>query len=516
MEHMSPILYTSISTILAIAATAVLAVFLLGSATYYAFIRKSRIILLAIFLVFTLLIYVGGFAAYTFSAEQEWVDFFNRLCYTGATAVPFFFLLFIQEIIGRQRPPMIITYAAVTSALIAALWLDRTYLITGTMVYIPHKGYYSIVTGPLFNVFIIVIFAAIPVSYARLFVYFLRNPHERKGLLPLVAGFTLWIALSVFDGFVSAGIIPTMPPIPWAGPVILALIISAYLGILFDKQYRQLKTTLNEKQTLREKLIQSQKMEAIGTLAGGLAHDFNNVLSAIIGSAGLLELVLKEQDLRQKEEIFTYIETINSASARAADMVRQLMGLSRKQELKTRPMDLNRSLENIHRMCKNTFSKNIRISFRQMESPAIVYADPTQIEQSILNLCVNAAHSMTIMKGDGEREGGMMQVTLEQVFFDAGFRLSHPEAKNETGYYSISVRDDGVGMGSDTISRIFEPFFTTKGKGRGTGLGLAMVYNIITQHGGFIDVISEHGTGTCMILYLPRPPDREALPSDDG
>lgn len=501
----------SVSTLLAIAASAVLAVFLLGTITYYAFIRKQKIILMAIFLEFGLLIYVGGFAAYTFSTDHSWVGIFNRLCYSGVTLLPFFFLLFIQEITGTQRPRMIMASGAVTSCIIAAIWIDTAYLITDTTVYVPQKGYYTNVTGPMFNAFIITVFAAITYSYTRLLVHFIRRPRERAVLLPLVAGFSLWIALSVFDGLVSAGLFPTMPPIPWAGPVILALMLSAYLGVLFEEQHRKLLATLDEKRFLNDKLVQTQKMEALGTLTGGLAHDFNNMLSVIIGSASMIELLLKDAEFGRKAEIATYIETINSVSGRATDIIRQMLSFSRKQELNMKPVDLNRSLENVNHICQNTFPKSIRLNFQTLESPATVYADPTQIEQSLLNLCVNAAHSMTIMRTDSETEGGTITVSLQELLPDETFRLSHPEAKNDTGYYSITVRDDGIGMDGDIVKRIFEPFFTTKGKDRGTGLGLSMVYNIITSHGGFIDVVSESGKGSIMTVYLPCP-DEKVIP----
>ncbi len=272
---------------------------------------------------------------------------------------------------------------------------------------------------------------------------------------------------------------------------------------------------ITEKIMMESQLVQAQKMEAIGTLAGGLAHDFNNVLGAIMGSSSLLNILLKDQDLNDKSDIMMYIETINSSASRAADMIRQLLSLSRRQELRIVPVDLNRSLENVLNICKNTFPKSVALHFEMSPTPKTIHADPTQIEQALLNFCVNSSHAMTIMKDEGDKEGGTLKIAIGEILADGRFCSVHPEARRDARYFSIIVSDNGVGMDEATRIRIFEPFFTTKGKDVGTGLGLAMAYNIIRQHGGCIDVISEPGTGTTMIIYLPEPDGSSDAAADD-
>ena len=247
-------------------------------------------------------------------------------------------------------------------------------------------------------------------------------------------------------------------------------------------------------------LRQAQKMETVGTLAGGLAHDFNNILCGIIGTVSMLKFKLFKDKNIDYELLNRYIDTIEQASNRAEDMVQQFLALSRKQELNFTKVDLNTCLKHVYKICKNTFDKCINLEVSYNPDQAYTLADMTQIEQVLLNLCINASHAMTIMKPNNQ--GGTLRLTIEIIETDKYIQKTHNEAIDNF-YWKLSVSDTGVGIEKKNISKIFDPFFTTKDKGLGTGLGLAMVYNIIKQHNGFIELYTEIGEGTNIIVYLP-------------
>lgn len=251
-----------------------------------------------------------------------------------------------------------------------------------------------------------------------------------------------------------------------------------------------------------KQLRQSQKMETVGNLAGGLAHDFNNVLGGIIGTISLFKYKTAKNKEVTPAETEKYFNTIEDAANRASDMVKHLLSLTRKQELTFTPTDLNTTIRNIVKICNNTFDKSIEIITNYSKEKSIVNADPTQIEQALLNLCINASHAMTIMRKEGDKYGGSLTITLKKVWADKYFLQHHSEAE-EQYYWDISVQDTGVGINQKTIPRIFDPFFTTKREGTGTGLGLAMVYNIIKQHKGAISVYSQEDVGATFHIYLP-------------
>jgi two-component system cell cycle sensor histidine kinase/response regulator CckA len=252
-----------------------------------------------------------------------------------------------------------------------------------------------------------------------------------------------------------------------------------------------------------QQLRQSQKMETVGTLAGGLAHDFNNVLGGIIGTISLFKYKTSQNREITRKDIEKYFTTIEESAGRASDMVQHLLSLTRKQELSFAPIDLNSIIESTVKICKNTFDKSIEINAWYVEEKAMANADFTQIEQCLLNLYINAFHAMTIMKKEGDKFGGNLNIFLEKVQADKYLFKLHTEVNPEEYYWRISVQDTGVGMDTQTLGKIFDPFFTTKGEGKGTGLGLAMVYNIIKQHNGFIDVYSQEGAGSTFHVYLP-------------
>ena len=260
---------------------------------------------------------------------------------------------------------------------------------------------------------------------------------------------------------------------------------------------------ISELEKKEQQLRQAQKMETVGTLAGGLAHDFNNVLTGILGNVSLLRYKQSKGLTIEADELQECLEQINAAGSRAADMVRQLLTLSRRHKSEQLAVDLQLSIKHVRKLCESTFDRAVRVVVRDPEAaePALVLADPTEVEQVLLNLCVNAMHAMTIMRQNGNW-GGTLLITLEQVRVDDNFRRSHPEAR-AAEYWRLAVNDSGVGIAPENRERIFQPFFTTKEQEKGTGLGLAMVYSIVKHHGGFVGVYSEPGLGSTFSVYLP-------------
>lgn len=252
---------------------------------------------------------------------------------------------------------------------------------------------------------------------------------------------------------------------------------------------------------IEEQLRQAQKMEAVGSLVGGLAHDFNNVLGGITGTVSLMRYFLEQKNVNP-DEMLENIVVIEESAERAADLVKQLLTLSRKHELSLTPVDLNLSIKHVEKICRNTFDKSVEINVQQDYDPVMIMADPAQIEQIVLNLFINAMHAMTIMRPENEQQGGELGVFIDKIAADEHFRASHPEA-SEKDYWVLKVRDNGVGIEPELLGKIFDPFFTTKKMEQGSGLGLAMVYNIVQQHKGFIDVYSEPGTGSTFSVFLP-------------
>ncbi len=258
-----------------------------------------------------------------------------------------------------------------------------------------------------------------------------------------------------------------------------------------------------------QRLRRLQKMDMIGTMAGGLAHDFNNILSGIMGSASILQHDLKDEDLRQRERIEDSISTIRHASRRAADTIRALMTISRKQENVFVPADLSRSIGNVVKLCESSFPPTVTIEHRDAAPHERFIGVPAQMEQVLLNVCMNAMHAMTIMRDAGEEQGGVVAIESGVMTADDSFAQAHPGAEAGSDYLYVRIADSGVGMDRMTRERAFEPFFSTKQDVSGTGLGLVMVDAIMKQHRGIVDVESEPGVGTAVTLYLPRCHDEE-------
>lgn len=253
-----------------------------------------------------------------------------------------------------------------------------------------------------------------------------------------------------------------------------------------------------------EYLRQAQKMDTVGNLASGIAHDFNNVLGAIGAMFSSVRYsVQTAKDIEKlRNAVRSDLEVIDDAVKHGADMVDQLRSLAKKKELEFSQVDLLQVIEKVIKICRSTFPKSIElISTPSVCKDAYVQAYPSQIEQVLLNLCVNASHAMTIMRKEGESQGGTLTVSLEKVFPGKEFTKVLPGA-SEGAYYLIRIWDTGIGMTPEVMKKIFDPFFTTKEK-KGTGLGLSMVYNIVQQHKGFVEVYSEPGNGSVFNVFLP-------------
>ena len=258
-------------------------------------------------------------------------------------------------------------------------------------------------------------------------------------------------------------------------------------------------TEITERKLLEEQLLQSQKMEAVGQLAGGVAHDFNNILTAIVGYSDLLAAELGD-NAQQREDI----EEIRKAARRAAALTRQLLSFSRKQVLEPRIVDVNGVVLNLDKMLRSLMSENIELETQLAEDLDAARVDPNQLEQVIMNLAINARDAMP--------DGGTVTIETANATLGEDYAAKHVSVI-PGDYVMLAVTDTGCGMTEATKARIFEPFFTTKPAGRGTGLGLSTVYGIVKQSGGNIWLYSEPNKGTTFKIYLPAV---DALPEDIG
>lgn len=245
-----------------------------------------------------------------------------------------------------------------------------------------------------------------------------------------------------------------------------------------------------ERAKLEHQLGQSQKMEAIGHLAGGLAHDFNNLLTPIIIYAGLLKRLLANE-----EKLLPKIEGILNASQKASDLTQQLLSFGRKQVMQMVVVDLNEVISSFYSIMRRTVRESIDIVLQLSSQAAIITADRSKLDQVILNMAINAQDAIS--------DTGKILIETGQVMIDDEYSRLHPGMKAGT-YILMVFKDNGCGMGAETLRHIFEPFYTTKKVGQGTGLGLANVYGIVKQHNGYIEAVSEVGSGTTFNMYFPQ------------
>lgn len=245
-----------------------------------------------------------------------------------------------------------------------------------------------------------------------------------------------------------------------------------------------------ENAMLQQQINQAQKLEALGTLAGGVAHDFNNMLSVIIGYSELLKSKVSDDQDATRE-----LMAIEKAALRSRDVTRQLLAFSRKQVISPVSLNIDDQIEGTIKMLGRLIGENIELEFRRSNDTWTIRLDPSQLDQVLVNLVVNARDAMP--------EGGKLVITTENTVVDE-ITAKHNAGSIPGDYVLMSMQDEGIGMSRETQARVFEPFFTTKESGKGTGLGLATVFGIMKQNHGFIELESEPGKGSCFKLYFPR------------
>jgi PAS domain S-box-containing protein len=261
-----------------------------------------------------------------------------------------------------------------------------------------------------------------------------------------------------------------------------------YIGVIRDITER--KKAEEEQEKLQEQLTQSQKMESVGRLAGGVAHDFNNMLGVILGHT---DMIL--EDLDATLPICDDLKEIRQAAVRSAGLTRQLLAFARRQTVTPKVLDLNETLEEMLQMLRRLIGEDIDLIWLPGKDLGPVKIDPSQIDQMLANLLVNARDAIT--------DVGNVTIETSSAFFDEDYCSDHPYL-TAGEFVLLAVSDDGCGMNKETLAQVFEPFFTTKEQGKGTGLGLATTYGIVRQNNGFIDVVSEPAIGTTFKIYLPR------------
>lgn len=291
-----------------------------------------------------------------------------------------------------------------------------------------------------------------------------------------------WVEFGADPVFVSHRVVEAMRA---AFSSLTGVAFAALVAAVLYGRHRQ----VQREAELTAQLQQAQKMETVGRLAGGIAHDFNNLLTVILGYIELLIDGLGDDDPRRADA-----EEVKKAGTRAAALTRQLLAFSRKQMLQPQVLDLSEVVRNIEKMLARVVGENVELHVVAPHKVAHVKVDPSQIEQVIMNLVINARDAMP--------KGGRVSLKTRDVELGEAFQREHSEVRPGR-YVMLSVSDNGQGMEAETLARVFEPFFTTKEKGKGTGLGLSTVYGIIKQSGGYIYGESKPGQGTTFTIYLP-------------
>ncbi len=253
--------------------------------------------------------------------------------------------------------------------------------------------------------------------------------------------------------------------------------------------YASIQRDITHEKKLYEQLVRAQKMEAIGTLAGGIAHDFNNILTAIMGYSDILLTMSKEGD-----PLYKPAHIINNAAQKGAELAKKILLVTRKEKMEMRPVNINEIIKNSIELLSRSIPKNIEIVANLKDAIPFINADPSQIQQVIMNLSVNARDAMP--------NGGRLLIETSAVKSEKGAATGSITENNE-GFIKLSVSDTGSGMDKETQRKIFDPFFTTKDSGKGTGLGLYIVHSVISNHGGYVNLYSEPSKGTLFNIYLP-------------
>jgi two-component system cell cycle sensor histidine kinase/response regulator CckA len=276
-------------------------------------------------------------------------------------------------------------------------------------------------------------------------------------------------------------------------------------------QYIAIRYDITEKRLTEQQLLRAQRMESIGTLAGGIAHDLNNILAPVLMSIEMLQMKFADD-----EETNRWLEIIRESATRGTDLIKQVLTFGRGAEGKHIPVQIKHIVKDLIAVLKETLPRNVTVKQNLASDLGVVSGDPTQIHQILMNLCINARDAMPA--------GGNLTIDAKNIFLDENFTRTHLEAK--TGNYTlVSVADTGTGMTEEVQERIFDPFFTTKEIGKGTGLGLATTLTIVKSHQGFITVDSETGKGTKFEVYFPAAEEFkteaktsavEILPKGDG
>lgn len=271
--------------------------------------------------------------------------------------------------------------------------------------------------------------------------------------------------------------------------------VSINTSIVYDESKkpalaRMVLRDITEKKKMEEKIIQAQKIDSLGSLAGGIAHSFNNILTSVLGAASIMHRKMKED-----KRFLKFVDLIENASRRGATLTRQLLTFARKSNPNFKPVNINDLIDETIKMFEATTPKTISIMCNLPPEPLYVNADENQMQQAILNICLNARDAMPL--------GGTLSIECKTVFFDEKTSSTFPHGKPGP-YVMISIADTGTGIPKNIIERIFEPFFTTKEEGKGSGLGLSVTYGVIRSHDGIITVDSEENVGTVFSIFIPQ------------
>ena len=285
------------------------------------------------------------------------------------------------------------------------------------------------------------------------------------------------------------------------------ILVASRWSLVFDEQGKPksiltVDTDITEKKHLEAQLFRAQRLESIGTLASGIAHDLNNILTPILAGAQLLPLKFPDADERTRH----LLEILEINAKRGADLVKQVLSFARGVEGKRITLQLRHLIVEVAKILKETFPKSIEVSTDVLQDLWMVSGDSTQLHQVLMNLCVNARDAMP--------NGGSLSISAENLLIDENYVRMNLEAK-EGHYIMITISDTGVGIPREILDRIFEPFFTTKDVGQGTGLGLSTVLGIVKSHGGFVNVYSEPGIGSSFQVHLPAVQEMETITPEE-